>query len=215
MDLASKQRELELLRQRAAQLEHELQEARLAELPWKPNAGYAAYSATTGFLLGALAAAAALLLNVIAAPVAGRHPLELIRVYLTFPLGEQALQLTDTARNVHAVDGGITLTFGCCLYLATGMLLGVPFQLVLAQFGGKSLLRRLVVGAGFGLLVWVVGFYGVLSWLQPRLYGGNWIVNPQYLPPWVAAATHLVFGLTMALLYPLGEFRPLTQPEKS
>ena len=37
---------------------------------------------------------------------------------------------------------------------------------------------------------------------------GNWITNPSYLPWWVAAATHLVFGWTIALLYPLGEYTP-------
>ena len=37
---------------------------------------------------------------------------------------------------------------------------------------------------------------------------GNWITNPNYLPWWVAAATHLVFGWTIALLYPLGVYTP-------
>ena len=36
--------------------------------------------------------------------VAGKTPLELIRVYLTFPLGEKALQLTDTGQSVYAVE---------------------------------------------------------------------------------------------------------------
>jgi len=54
-------------------------------------------------------------------------------------------------------------------------------------------------------VLWGVNFYGILSWLQPALFGGNWIVDPQYLPPWVAAGTHLVFGLSMALLYPLAQ----------
>jgi hypothetical protein len=56
-------------------------------------------------------------------------------------------------------------------------------------------------------------FYGILSWLQPLLVEGdpgNWITSfkPVFLPWWVAAATHLVFGWTIALLYPLGEYRP-------
>jgi hypothetical protein len=47
--------------------------------------------------------------------------------------------------------------------------------------------------------------------LQPLVIGGdpgNWITNPNYLPWWVAAATHLVFGWTIALLYPLGVYTP-------
>jgi hypothetical protein len=41
---------------------------------------------------------------------------------------------------------------------------------------------------------------------------GNWITNPQYLPWWVAAATHLVFGWTIAVLYPLGVYTPYRSP---
>jgi hypothetical protein len=52
--------------------------------------------------------------------------------------------------------------------------------------------------------------------LQPQLFGGNWIVDPAYLPVWVAAGTHLVFGVAMALLYPLAQFtRYRPAPEKS
>ena len=61
------------------------------------------------------------------------------------------------------------------------------------------------------LAIWAFNFYGILSWLQPLLIGGdpgNWITNPKYLPWWVAAATHLVFGWTIALLYPWGEYTP-------
>jgi hypothetical protein len=47
-----------------------------------------------------------------------------------------------------------------------------------------------------------VMFYGILSWLQPMLFDGRWIVDNTRLPWWVAAATHVVFGWTIALLYP-------------
>jgi hypothetical protein len=52
------------------------------------------------------------------------------------------------------------------------------------------------------LAVWAVNFYGLLAWLQPLVLGGHWIV--ELIPWWVGALTHLVFGWTMALLYPLG-----------
>ena len=54
---------------------------------------YTAYYATTGFLLGGVAAMSSLLFNVIGSLLFEKNPLELIRVYLTFPLGEQALEL--------------------------------------------------------------------------------------------------------------------------
>jgi hypothetical protein len=51
-----------------------------------------------------------------------------------------------------------------------------------------------------------VNFYAILSWLQPLLFGGSWIV--QEVPWWVGALTHLVFGWTMLLVQPLGMFVP-------
>ena len=63
----------------------------------------------------------------IGAPIAGKNPLELIRVYLTFPLGESALRLTEQPGGHYVLGDGMILAFGCCLYLFTGMLLGVPF----------------------------------------------------------------------------------------
>ena len=67
-------------------------------------------------------------------------------------------------------------------------------------------------------MIWAVMFYGILSWLQPLLVEGdpgNWITNPAYLPWWVAAATHLVFGWTIALLYPLGRVPSLPSAHRT
>lgn len=223
MDFSSKHHEFEALKARVRQLEDELQgvENELHEVelqkPWQPAGSYPAYHATTGFLLGGLASGAALLVNVIGAPIAGKHPLQLIRVYLTFPLGEKALALADAANPSQTVSDGMILAFGCCLFIATGMLLGMPLQLGLSHFNGKATLaKRLAIASVLALLLWVFNFYAVLSWLEPLLFEGNWIVDPQYLPVWVAAGTHLVFGWTMALLYPLGQFIPYqTAAERS
>ena len=148
-------------------------------------------------MLGGAGALTSLMLNVIGAPLFGKYPLELIRVYLTFPLGEQALEL----------EGGIALAVGCCLYLATGMLFGIPFHMLLVRYTSPMPYRhRLVVGTVMGIVLWLVNFYGILSWLQPLLFGGNWIVTE--VPWYVAAATHVTFGVTMALVYPLGLYKP-------
>lgn len=193
----SKQQELEQLRARVGELEQEL------HVP--PAQGFAAhgyygmYHATTGAFLGMFGALASLLFNVVGSTLYENHPLRIIQVYLTFPLGEKALEM----------QGGIALVTGCCLYLATGMLLGIPMQMALARFaphGGLG--QRLAVASVVGLLIWVVNFYCLLSWIQPWLIGDNWITDPQILPPWVAILTHLVFAWTMALLYPLGAYRP-------
>lgn len=203
-----KVQELEELRTRVQVLEAELA-AEQAPPAWPPVGFYAEYYATTGFLLGMLAAAVSLLVNVIGAPIAGKNPLELIRVYLTFPLGERALELAGAAQDVYVIGDGVILAIGCCLYLATGMLLGVPFYLVLSRLTeGKSTAYRLAIATVLSVLLWVINFWGILSWLQPALFGGRWITDPAVLPVWVALVTHLVFGWTLALLYPFGRFQP-------
>lgn len=102
------------------------------------------------------------------------------------------------------------LAIGVCLYLGTGMLLGIPVYLALKKWGtGKSLFTKLIIVSVISLLIWVINFYGILSWLQPEIVDmstENLIVNR--VPWWVAAATHLVFGWTMVLVSPLGDYVP-------
>ncbi len=195
---ANKLQELEQLRSRLEQLERELE--RKPE-DWQPTGYYTAYYATTGFMLGTFGAMASLVFNIVGSLIFGKHPLELIRVYLTFPLGERALHMDD----------GLTLAIGVCLYILTGMLLGVFVHLFLTRFAAHaSLAGRLLWATVLGLGIWIVNFYGLLSWIQPMLIGGNWIV--QLIPPWVAALTHLVFTWTMAIAYPLGLYVPYRPP---
>lgn len=219
-DVEAKRRELESLRARIRELEADLGSSSAAEAeseaaeytPWRPTGYYAAYYATSGFMLGIFGAITSLLVSVISSLGVGKSALELIRIYLTFPLGEEALQLTG-ATQVYAVPNNLILTFGCCLYLGTGMFLGIPVYLAITRFAERGpTIKRLAVGAAAALAVWAALFYGVLSWLQPLLFGGNWITNPEYLPWWVAAANHLVFGLTIGLLSNWGLFEPYSPP---
>jgi len=209
--LQAKKQTLNDLRQQVARLEAEIRAEETAATTgqWPPEGFYGAYYANSGFMLGGIAAIASLALNVVGAPLVGKNPLELIRVYLTFPLGARALELGPER-------GTLILLLGCCLYIATGVVLGVPFFVALAKLGGDTLKKRLIVATVLSLLLWVINFYGILAWLQPALFGGDWITDPSILPPWVAAGTHLIFGWTLALLYPLGRFVPYqarTQPQ--
>jgi hypothetical protein len=200
-DLVAVQRELSDLRARVAELEAEATAAEPPSLEWT-RGYYLTYYATTGSFLGMLAAVASLVFNIVGALVVGLHPLQLIRVYLTFGMGGRALDL-----HLHGGEGGLMLIIGCCLYIATGMLLGTLFQVVLSRFAGQAGLgQRMVLASALALTVWIVNYYLLLSWIQPLLFGGNWIVA--LIPWWVAALTHLVFGWTMALVYPLGTFEP-------
>ncbi|GIK15756.1 MAG: hypothetical protein BroJett003_07200 [Planctomycetota bacterium] len=194
--LESLRRQIRQLQAEAAALESALAEG-AGGGGWAPPGYYTTYHILAGMVLGFIGAVSSLMFNVVGAAMLGRHPLQLIQVYLTFPLGEKAL----------ALDDGFTLAAGCCLYLGTGMIGGVPFHLILSRwFESAGLGKRFVVATGLSLGVWVVNFYGVLSWMQPLLIGGNWIV--EQVPVYVAAATHLVFGWTMLLVDAWGRFTP-------
>lgn len=200
MDTESKKSELAELQQRIAVLETQIA-AETEHEPYSPTGYYTAYYATTGFLLGIFGAMASLLFNVMGSVLLGKQPLELIRIYLTFPLGDQVFNLPPE-------QDGLMLAIGCCLYLGTGMVMGIPVYLALTRWAsGPSLVKKLVVATIASLVIWVINFYCILGWLQPEVIEmaeENLIVNR--VPPWVAAATHVVFGWTMALVYPLGEF---------
>ena len=108
-------------------------------------------------------------------------------------------------------DAGLALAMGCVLYIATGMLLGIVFHVILTRYAAHAgLATRLAWASVIATAIWVVNFYLLLSWIQPWLFGGNWITStdPVYHPWWVALATHLVFGWTMAVIYPWGLFHP-------
>jgi hypothetical protein len=160
--------------------------------------GYNAFHfAKTGLLLGAIAGCTSLMVNVIGSvlwpAISGQeqHSLRLIQVYLTFPFGQSALQL----------DSGLLLASGCVLYLVTGMVYGLLFVLGISYVAPHAgLLARLVACCVLAMLVWIINFYFLLTWLQPVVFGGAWIA--ELMPWWVAAVTHLVFGATIAAIYP-------------
>lgn len=189
--------ELDELRRRVQSIEAELAGDRRDAAAWVPRTYYTTYHLLAGMILGLLGAATSLLFNIVGAAMLNMHPLQLIRVYLTFPLGEPALQL----------DSGFALAAGCCLYLGTGMIGGIPFHIVLTRyFSGASWGVRFAVAGVMGVGVWIINYYGVLSWLQPLLIGGRWIVDQ--VPIIVAVLTHLVFGWTVMLFGQWGRFVP-------
>lgn len=194
---ADLQIELERLHEQIRRVEAALHTAPAGAAAWPPPGYYTPFHVLMGVLLGLVGAASSLLFNVVGASITGRHPLELIRVYLTFPLGAEALDL----------ESGLAIGIGTCLYLTTGALYGIAFHLVLSRwFADASTGRRFLVATVLGLGLWIFNFYMVLSWLQPALFGGSWIVT--LVPFWVAAATHLVFAWTMLLIEQWGQFIP-------
>ena len=135
---------VEQLRSKIQELQGELDKV-AEEQRWPPSRWTWAEHVVYGGVLGIFGAAVALLANVMLAPLAGKHPLELIRVYLTFPLGAEALALVESAPQAPVLRDGMVLTFGCCLYLVTGVLLGIPFHAAMTRFVEPSLRNRLIV----------------------------------------------------------------------
>ncbi len=188
--------ELQQIESRAEQIRQRLA-AGTATQPWWSERFYATYHVVVGSVLGLVAAGASLLFNVVGSLMMGLEPLRLIKVYLTFPLGEKAL----------SIESGVALSTGVLLYLATGMVFGAILHAIGQRwFPSAPLTRRLGLAAAAGVALWLVNFYAVLSWLQPALFGGRWIV--EQIPAPVGAATHLVFTGTLTLLAWLGRFEP-------
>src|SRR3990172_5722090 len=130
MNRDTKSEETQSLHDRARQWDEELTSI-LPPLPLRPwtDPGYSpARFVWAGLLLGSLAGCTSLIVNVIGSvlwpALSGevQHPLRLIQVYLTFPLGESALTL----------DSGALLALGCLLYFGTGMLYGMLFELAIS-----------------------------------------------------------------------------------
>ncbi|MFZ4637201.1 MAG: hypothetical protein ACOYMC_07320 [Pirellulales bacterium] len=202
-DVVGKKARLAELQAETARLEAEVdaEEFGAAVGSWAKQGYYLTYYATAGSVLGMVAALVSLMFNIIGASVAGKDPLQLIRVYLTFGLGARALD--------PAFDNGLALAMGCVLYIATGMLLGIVFHVILTRYASTAGLGgRIAWATAIAVAIWLVNFYCLIAWLQPLLFGGTWIIDNQELPWWVALATHLVFGWTMALVYPWGLFHP-------
>jgi hypothetical protein len=202
-DVVGKKARLAALQAETARLEAEVdaEEFGAAVGSWAKQGYYLTYYATAGSFLGMVAALVSLMFNIIGASVAGKDPLQLIRVYLTFGLGAKALD--------PAFDNGLALAMGCVLYIATGMLLGIVFHVILTRYASTAGLGgRIAWATAIAVAIWLVNFYCLIAWLQPLLFGGTWIIDNQELPWWVALATHLVFGWTMALVYPWGLFHP-------
>lgn len=164
---------------------------------WPPTDFYLLWHVVVGMMLGTGAALVSLLANMLGAPLFGRDSLQLIRVYLTFPMGAEALQ----------AEQGLLLFVGCALYLATGAMLGILFHLFwMARLRQATMGHRLLVATLAGLGLWIFNFYLLLSWLQPLLLDGNWIV--EMVPWWVGALTHLAFTWTLAVFEIWGRFEP-------
>lgn len=170
--------------------------AKRVDETWPPKTFYWWYHITTGCILGGVGAIASLFFNIVGSAIIDKNPFELIKVYMTFPMGASALT---------SASESILIIVGIILFIVTGSFYGVVFEVIMYRyFKTSSRGSRVIAAMGIGVAIWIINFYGILSWLQPMLFDGNWIL--QMIPFWVALLTHLVFALTMVIIGEWGHF---------
>ncbi len=163
---------------------------------WPPRGFYLTFYVVSGLLIGILGSLTSFAFHVLGSLIVNQDPLRFLRVYGTVFLGAQALTTDDL--NFFMLVAVVHFSVG-----AAG---GAVFHVLVNRFVPDRVTLHVLLGAAFGLLVWIVSFYGVLSWLQPRLVGAPYVL--ELMPAWVAALTHLIYGVTLGLLQPLGRFQP-------
>jgi hypothetical protein len=199
MDVSRLQDEVKQQRQSLEELEQKLSKlSGKPEKSWYRSGFYTSYYVIAGLILGALAAWVALAFNVLGAWISFGDPFRLLRVYATFFGGASILD---------GKQDGIAILLALILHSATGAVVGAPIHVIFSRFVvGLNLQKRILAGIGLGIVMWLVNFYGILSWLQPMVSGGQQIINE--IPMWVAALTHICFTLTMLMLQPYWAFDP-------
>ena len=197
--------DIEQHRQAISQLEAELLQISPPSAPntaWPPAGFYATYYIVAGLMLGTMGALNSFLFNVIGSFLVQQDPLYVLRVLGTFFLGQDALTTDDLT----------FLMLVLLTHLSVGALAGALFHFGLnLVWPHLASLGVLLVSGGFGILLWVVSFYGVISWLQPHLVGEAFIL--QLMPIWVGLLTYVVYGLTLGVLQPMGKFVPYAPAE--
>ena len=189
--------EIERHREAISSLEEELARHQTPAAVWPPPGFYATYYIVAGLMLGTMGAVNSFLFNLVGSFIVNQDPMLILRVLGTFFIGKSALTTPDMT----------FLMLVMLTHLAVGAVAGAIFNLLLnLLFPRLSGIGLLAAGAFFGILLWLVTFYGVISWLQPLLVGQPYIL--QMMPLWVALLTHVVYGLTLGILQPMGKFVP-------
>ncbi|RMF69352.1 MAG: hypothetical protein D6743_01995 [Calditrichaeota bacterium] len=188
--------EIEAHRRAIAELEARLaQKSTGPTKAWPPQGFYLTYYIVAGILLGLLGATVSFVFNVVGSRLVHQDTMQILRVFGTMFIGKDALQTQDLT----------FLMLVLMVHFSVGAVAGAIFHVAVNRFlADRSPGTKLLLGGGFGLLLWIVNFYLVLSWLQPMAVGEAYILH--MMPFWVAALTHLVYGLTLGALQPIGKF---------
>jgi len=146
------------------------------------------YFATVGAFAGYLGSVVILGAEIACARLMGFAPFMVLRYYATLRDGPNALLMTSRSFLLSAI----------LMHLALGSALGAFFVLIVSRGEIQRFAHYIAAGITFGLCVWLINFYLLLSWLQPLINGKAYIL--ENIPWWVAAVTHALYGLTIALV---------------
>jgi hypothetical protein len=188
------QREIE--RHRAALVELESQLAEPATANWPPVGFYLTFYIVAGTTIGIVGSLASFLFHVVGSMLIHQDPLLFLRVYGTFFLGSRALTTEDLN----------FFMLVAVVHFSVGAIAGAVFHVLVNRFVPDRAGLQIGLGVLYGLVMWIVNFYLVIAWAQPRLVGEAYVL--QLMPAWIAALTHVIYGLTLGLLQPLGRFVP-------
>ncbi len=168
----------------------------VASPTWPPPGFYLTFYVVSGLLIGILGSVTSFAFNVLGSLIVNQDPLRFLRVYGTVFLGPQALT-TDSLDFFMVV---------AVVHFSVGAAGGAVYHVLVNRFLPDRPVLQVALGAAYGLAMWVVNFYGILIWLQPELVGQAYVL--ELMPAWVAALTHVIYGVTLGLLQPLGRFVP-------
>jgi hypothetical protein len=187
--------EIEQHRAAIAALESRLGDAPVP-VPWPPAGFYLTFYVVAGTMIGILGSLVSFAFHIIGSVLISQDPLRLLRVYGTFFLGARALT-TDDLNFFMLV---------AVVHFSVGALAGAVFHVLVNYLVPGRTAVQIMFGALYGLILWVVNFYVVIAWLQPRLVGEPYVL--ELMPAWIAALTHVIYGVTLGVLQPLGRFVP-------
>jgi cytochrome c oxidase cbb3-type subunit 2 len=182
-------------RRAIAELEAELHPGPTA-LNWPPPGFYLTFYVVAGLLIGILGSLTSFAFHVVGSLIVNQDPLKFLRVYGTVFLGARALTTGE-------LDFFMLVAV---VHFSLGAAGGAVFHVLVNRFVPDRPVLHVLLGAAYGVAMWLVNFYGVLVWLQPRLVGAPYVLD--LMPAWVAALTHVIYGLTLGVLQPLGRFVP-------
>jgi hypothetical protein len=184
----------EIERHRAAIAELEAQLRQHSAPSWPPAGFYLTFYIVAGTMIGILGSLTSFLFHIVGSLMVKQDPLLFLRVYGTVFLGPDALTTDDLS----------FFMLVAIVHFSVGACAGAVFHVVVNRFFPDRTGLQVVLGAAYGLLMWIANFYLILWWLQPLLVGDMYVLK--LMPAWVAALTHLIYGVTIGLLAPLGRF---------